>query len=45
MTNCGMDDGGWVGGSRMGISFATLALGLTRFYALGFLGPPFLMVK
>jgi len=39
VTNCGMDDQGWVVGSRMGIFFATLVLGLTRFYALGFLGP------
>ena len=41
MTNYGMDDQVWVGGSRMGIFFALLALGLTKFYALWFLGPPF----
>ena len=45
VSNCGVDDCDWVSGSRMGIFIATLALGLTRFYALGFLGPPFLMVK
>jgi len=45
MSNYGMDDWGWVGGSRMGIFFAMLALGLTNFYALGFLWPPFLMEK
>jgi len=39
VTNCGMDDQCWVGGSRMGVFFAMLALELTRFYALGFLGP------
>jgi hypothetical protein len=40
-----MDDQGWTAGSRRGIVFDKLALGLTKFYSSWLLGPPFLMVK